>query len=332
VFLLSVAFLLPPAGFLAGAALNQIISLTSSALQLFGSFESIPTGNLPISGWALLIYYVFILLLAAALTSRRGRIALVLFLPVVSVVFLLTGIGTQKKLERFTIFSASGGFIMAHQCEQPQIVISRLPFRGYDYSEKVILPFMYNAGLRRADLVALSAGYQTIKETFTILGQEAANKIYLPTTARNIFWDLCSAGGIAYDTSVLVFTDSLSFISDTLNNSSLIRNNVLVYDLGISRLVLLGEEQGISWGAEFFESGHEITLVKPMSSEADFRFIADGNCPGLKHFIFNKMSKEALLLHGELECKFGDSLYLIETSKVGAVEMLCKNGLLKIAD
>jgi hypothetical protein len=44
------------------------------------------------------------------------------------------------------------------------------------------------------------------------------------------------------------------------------------------------------------------------------------------------MSKEALLLHGELESKFGDSLYLIETSKVGAVEMLYENGRLRIAD
>ncbi|MCX6827968.1 MAG: ComEC/Rec2 family competence protein [candidate division Zixibacteria bacterium] len=332
VFLLAAAFLLPPAGFLAGAVLNQIISLTSSSLQLFGSFESIPTGNFPISGWTLLIYYAFILLLAAALTSRRGRMALILYLPVVVIVFLLTGIGTQKKLERFTIFSVSGGFIMAHQCEHPQIVFSRLPFRGYDYSEKVILPFMYNTGLKSADLVALSVGYQTIREISTLLGQGAAKKIYLPATARNTFLDICSAGGIAYDTLVLVFTDSLSFINDTLNNSSLIENNILVYDMGVSRLILLGEERGISRAAEFLEGGHEITLVKPMFSEADLRFITDAKCPGLKHLIFNKMSKEALLLHGELESKFGDSLYLIETSKVGAVEMLYENGRLRIAD
>ena len=328
IVLLLVSFLIPIAGNFVGAFLNILLNLNIHLLEVFGSSNlNFPAGEF-ISVSGLVIYYLFIVLLAGALTSPRYRRTLIFFVLIVlnaAVIFKLT---ISQPDFRLTVFSIPNGIIAVEQSSPPRVILANMPRRDYSYAELVISPYLENSGMTTPEIIVLDADYQTVWEALT-LTQAGYSRLYLPIEAEFLTYDLLAHYGMELEPEKTIFYSGQVDFDRRSESELTLGSGGAVYIMKEHRIIVAPNNNKIPIGAPGVGLGPNAILILPILDLPDGEILTSSYNPQI--VICNKITKA---LQTDLQAVKMDPQrrlpQLYETSRLGSVEIILKKGLVTI--
>lgn len=325
--LLLTYLLLPLAGHFIGSILNPFIGITLSLLRLFGSDELNMLINYQVTGISLLLYYVFLIVLSFAIYSKVARRAIVLYLLLIANgLMIATTLGRDAK-PRFTIFSVPGGIISVNQLNEPQVVLSDLPRRDYLIAEKTIEPYLLNRGINKCDIVALSSDYQTLKEASYLSKLNRSSKVFLPISSRNLFMDICDLDSTSLDTSLIIYYEESPIPGNWSDHDVILSDGLILYNFDSSIVAFMSNDsrfEVFSAQPEMADKG--LVVIKSLISQDDIASFAQDGSISAQFVVCNRIAKRAKRLLDSQKAKSDNIMLILQTSQVGAIDLVIEGG------
>ncbi|UCD95138.1 MAG: ComEC/Rec2 family competence protein, partial [Candidatus Zixiibacteriota bacterium] len=331
--LLLAYLILPLAGVFFGSILNPLINITIVLLRLFGSGELNVLLTQRVTELPLLLYYVLLILLSYSMYSKGTRRFTLLYLLLIGNCFAVHALLSGRPLPNVTVFSVPGGLISVNQLNRPQVVMSDLPQREYILAEKIIDPFLISRGIDAPEVIALSDDYRTAKESAYFLSQAKSSRLYLPLSSRNAFKDICEADTIVHGAEKAVYYGN-SPMPDKCNDIDMwLTEGLLLSRVDSSAIVFVSAHGGPALFSEAAAAcPFDLVLVKAVIYRRDVEFLCKETPGPFQLVVCNKLSKPARrLLAAEKLTPDGCPSFL-ETSQVGAIELVMKDGRFRRAD
>ena len=125
------------------------------------------------SSFQLIAYYLMLMFLAFSIGVRQSRRILIIAGLIFANVALFNHLLSEKFDHQVTIFSSSGGTVALAETNNRYLILSDLPLKNYNITEKTALPYLANRNIQNYSVVALSNDYPTIKEVFLGTGMVA---------------------------------------------------------------------------------------------------------------------------------------------------------------
>jgi len=326
--ILLIAYLiLPYLGLWAGSILNLLIHATLALLRIFGSGETGLLFKQNIPGIALCVYYAFLVIISLALYSRRLRRVAVLFALLTANLILITGGGRAEKDRCFTVLSVPGGIVSVNRAGTTQMILSDLTLKDYSITERIIGPYLESQNIAPDKIFVLSTGYQCMKECNYILNIFDSAFLYIPSTAVNIFSDVCRADDRRdYGAQVITYDEMFQQVNRG-DEGAVVSGRSLIYNFGFSGLIFAGNDCDFEIIQESIPPDyHGCVLVKARIDEKDLDQFVSGNPEKWRYIVCNRVTAAAARAIDGERYKQSPLPELVETSQVGAVDLIFENG------
>jgi len=332
--LLFTASIIPVASQFVGGILNPLMELTISLIRIFGSSKGQILSGPQLSALSVLLIYTFLLIVGVAIYSKFARWIGLVFLMASASFLMLLGLLKPAYDSRFDIFPVSGGILGFYESTSNQVIISNLPPRDYSYSEKIIIPYLENHQIEKADIMALSPERQTISEVLLLMQAGAVDTVFIPFSSRNLFQDIYTLNNYRFDTSNIVYYGK-QYPPLTIEASTLyLDRGQLSYNFDLSSVLFSSDMTAPFFQDSFVTNGLRLnTLILPQLKYSDTILLMKKASQGPQFIICNGV--ENGLLNWKDSRQFeSDSLTpeIINTSEVGVVEIVVRNGKFRISN
>jgi len=325
--LLLASLILPFFGSFVGSLLNPLISGTLYFIRQFGSEKLNVILQHQVTGVPVILFYILLIMLSFSIYSKRARRLTLLYLFIAANGLVISGLMSGGEDNRLTIFSLSKGIVSVNRGVQSQVVLCNLPPKEYLISEKIIEPYLANLRIKNPDLIALSVGYQTIKEASYLVNTNKLSKLYLPRTSRSAFMDILNVEAPVYDSARIEFYDSLSTPIDLEKADMILSNGMLLYVFDSSMIIFLNNAQGLEILSDLPSvNDKEKIVIKPFITKEDLSYLSGDMVHNVRAIICNKAYRsEWLLISGQ--SKESENIpRIIQASQSGAVELIIRKG------
>lgn len=333
VAILLATFLLPLFGSFVGSLVEPFIQLTLWLLNYFGSENIAMVQAFELSSFQLIIYYLMLIYLAFSISVRQSRRILIISCLILANIALFNHLLTEKFDYRVTLFSSSGGIVALTETDKTFLVLSDLPLKNYNITEKTALPFLDNRNIQNYSIVALSNDYPTIKEVLFLLKQNDSVDAYIPVSAGNLFFDISSESSLSIDGSRVKQYDKNNAPGKLSRNQILLNNQLMIYNFDSLNLLFFNSTGLKEAYSNFAQNSNSISIiVKAVIDKSDILAISammSGNVKPPQFIICQRLAKSA---RDEITQNYPNllaDLKIIELSQVGAVELFIKNGRLR---
>jgi len=325
--LLFAALLLPILGIFIGSLLNSLINMTLYFINIFGSEQVSVLLQYQVTGFTVILYYIFLVLVFISIYSKKTRRLALLYVLLIVNGLLVFGLVKAKDDGSFTIFSVSKGIVSVYRAEQSQVVLSNLPMKDYLVSEKIIEPYLANRGIKYYDLISLSDDYQTLRNISYLHKNKNVSEMYLPQTARNMAGDIFLIEGITYDSSrIKYFVNSTS--DTTINQDGIyLSGGMLKYEFDSSTVLFLDNDVEPGLYSGFLKNqGKNIIIVKPILKQSDYIIMNSVSSPMVGMIICSRIDNEVESEITKNESAGKSTPRIVNTSQSGAVEIVIRDG------
>lgn len=336
VVLLFAALIHPLIGIFFGSLLNPLFNLTVWLLGVFSSGSFGLPLEVKFGGWMMAGYFIILIGLVLGISRKWARRYTVVLLLLLANIFMASSMISGAKEDRLIVFSVPGGILAMLDNSSPVIFMSDIPRRDYSIADRIVEPFIKNEAIDSLTIVVIGNDYQTVTEALDLHMSVNQGALYLP------------------DRSASIYTDNLRLLNEKygVNGTSVVRSSTEFY-----RQVDLGEmefegDRGLylyDYGAVLsFDSAVVIIarrvtpdlagfirrhfpqkdkfLVTDELGRSDYNYIKEIETDGKSHIICRRISPESQ--NPALESPIsGNTPEVIQTSQVGAVELIISNGL-----
>jgi hypothetical protein len=313
--------------------LNPLINVTIVLLRLFGSGELNILLTQRITGLPLLLYYALLILVSYSLYSKGTRRLILLYLLLVGNCFAAHAILSGRPAPSVTVFSVPGGLVSVNRLSRPQVVLSDLPRREYILAERIIDPYLTSRGIDPDHVIALSDDYRTAKESAYFISRAKSSCLYLPLSSRNAFRDICEADSIVGGAERVVYYGKSRVPEAPDEIDMWLTEGLMLCRADSSAIVFVSTRAGparMAEAAAVFPS--DLILVKAVIYRRDVEFLCGEARGSFQLVVCNRLSKPARAFLAAEKASVGESPSFLETSQVGAVELVAKNARLSLAD
>jgi competence protein ComEC len=325
--LLFAALLLPILGMLAGSFLNPLIHLTLYFINLFGSEQVSVLLHFQVTGIMVILYYVFLLFVSMSVYSRKARRLAILYILLVAIGAVSFGLLSNKYDSRITVFSVSRGMVAVDRSAHPQVVLSNLPLKDYLVSEKIIEPYLANCNIDNPNLIALSNEYMTLENIEYLYNQSDSSKVYLPQSAQYAIKDIFCADNLPFDSLRINFFASTIPIIKPDRSGIYLSGGMLVYDFDSSMILFMDDRLEPPVYLDLLQDQDKgLIIVKPSIGKSEYTSLIADRKSALMQLICGRASEEVGKMMMENKTGSVGLPEVIQTSQVGAVEIVIKNG------
>jgi len=330
--LLLTYLLLPIIGLFVGSLLNPFLELTRYLLTLFGSGKlNLPVGH-AVSGLVLVAYYIFLVLLSYSIFSKAARRLAVFCVLIFTNLFVLLSIPMEKHSDRLTILSTPGGIVSVFQGSRAQIVMSDLPPREYSVMEKIVEPYLGSLSIRPADIIALSLDYSTMREASYFLDSEDSCAIHIPVSSRNLFNSIRKKDGLGRGLQKVIFYDSSLSFDGMGGQGVFLTGQSVIYRWDSSAIVFTRNNAPFAFSSKWLQPNTgRLILIKPVIGEEELLHFGK-NVKNIYAIICNRVSSKAKRLLRDSTSRSDYFPRVIETSQVGAVQLIIDKGQVRLTN
>ncbi|PKK84856.1 MAG: hypothetical protein CVT49_01500 [candidate division Zixibacteria bacterium HGW-Zixibacteria-1] len=331
IILILAYLLLPYAGLMVGALLDPLIRFTLMLLRFFGTGDVgfVFKYNLP--GAMLILYYMFLLVFVSALFSRLYRRMIVLLVLLTANVILVMGLIGNDKSPRLDIFSVPGGIAAVSQIGPAHLILSDLAVKDYLIAEKMIAPFLDSRSIKPDKIFILSADYHSLKEAYSLMNKYDSLSAFAPASARGSMNDIIGPGRTPFDSGRIIYYDEAAYPIGRENYESAVRGRSMIYRFDSSSIIFAGNHSDPDWLAGVIDEGGDLwVVVKARVDVEDLNRLSVVTSGKIQLIICNRLTPKARQFVKERMHICSDFPELIETSQVGAVELVVVNGRVEI--
>lgn len=334
IILLFMGLIIPGASLIAGGILNPLIELTISLLRIFGSSKEQIISGVQFSTISVLMIYTLLLIAGSAIYSKFARRIGLIFLIASASFLMLLGLLKPTYDSHFDILPVSGGILGFYESSSSHIIISNLPQRDYNYSEKIIIPYLQNHQIEKANIVALSSERQTISEVLLLMQAKAADSVFIPFSSRNLFQDLYSLNNYRFDTSNIVYYGQQLHPQSLEASTLYLDRGQLYYNFDFSSIIFSSDMIAISpQDSSVIDALKIYALILPQLKSSDTIFLMKKSSQGPQFIICNGVEDGLLTWRDSRQLEYDFPMpEIFNASEVGAVEIVIENGKFRLSN
>jgi len=324
------SLLLPQLGIFIGSLLDPLLRLTISLLEIFGSDKIAKVISFDLSVFQIITYYLILLPGLLSINSKKFRRLLLILILILANSFLYCHLISNQTGDRFTIFSGPGGTVSLNESKTKQLILSDLPLEEYFITEKTVLPYLNSRDINDFSIITLGGDYQVLKETVFLLSQIDSATAFIPISSKNLFYDISTDNNAWIDSTRFTFYDETPPPANLGDNEVILTDHFILYNFDSLMVFYLDNSRVDTLLPNFIRKANKLSIfIKAIFDESDINLCQfNGNRPG-GYFICNRKAKSASEKIAEYQATTGHELPIIETSQVGAVELLIGDGRLK---
>ncbi|MEW5922982.1 MAG: ComEC/Rec2 family competence protein [Candidatus Zixiibacteriota bacterium] len=323
--------LLPYVGIFIGGLLDPLMRLTLAMLEFFGAGGFGLLFKYDIPGSLLFLYYILLYIFTAGFYSRFYRRLAVLIVLMAANIMLLIGMGGDNKTPYFVILSVPGGIVSVNQAGAVHLVISDPAPKDYLITEKIVVPYLESKSIEPDELCLLSADYNGIAEACYLLDKYDSLLAYIPLTARNICTDISMHQNVRLDTTRVRYYNETPYPADWSGYKSVLCGRTLVYEFDSCMIIFAGNHAEGEWLTDLIKGREKkCVLVKSRVDVEDLNRMAGAFSQKIQLIICNQLTSKAAQLAEYRRRIPGEVPKLVETSQVGAIELVVINGRVEI--
>lgn len=322
------SFILPAFGSFVGAFLNPLLLLTISLLEFFGSGETALIFAHHVSVEQLLAYYTILAAVFVSLSSKTARRFAVIFIMTVINVFMASRLLSPKDCHQMTVFSVPGGIAAVNQVQRNQVVISDLSLKDYSICEQIVTPYLVNRKIDSIDIISLSNDYQTNREIAFLLANHNPWGTYIPAPAKKLLHDIMALSDQMHGSSRITLINPKSIPESLNKEDAILSGRMLIYQYDSLVVVFIGGREDYDWGYMRSLAGErQLVAIKAVIDKNDFLSLERQNFNQYPLIICNKFSA-TIRKQLSRDSRPAPLNNYIQTSQVGAVELVIENGRL----
>ncbi|MGH8015727.1 MAG: ComEC/Rec2 family competence protein, partial [Candidatus Zixiibacteriota bacterium] len=273
-FLFIVDLIWPLLGIFFGSLMDAFLKVVIYFLDLFGGENSavIATGDL--SGVAVILIYLSILLVTLAVinnTLRRMAIVALVVLINSVIAFSVVKAATEDNFSNhLSIFSIPGGTaILANENSSgnADLIITGLESKSYPIDERVFESSFMSLGIRKINrLFVLSSEFGAMDDILRVSDKYESKEIYIDQRLDKSFRDITNSLYGTGDIRIKLFSGILKRSDDP---GIFPAQNALLIDYGDSEVLVLNDDIQIAKTLVPISKPRAVILYKPRLSEAD---------------------------------------------------------------
>ncbi len=201
VLLLAAHLIWPLLGMFVGSLLDLLLNLIVRLLDIFSGDQAplIKVGD--ISLWAILLFYVYLVLMVWSLSSKTvRRVALVSLLAVINIGLAAGVISSERQpvARSMYIFAVPGGIVTIvkqARTREGDLVVTGLAGRDYEIEEQIIAPILEGLEISRINsLFIVSADFDAIDDLVRLAERSLVETIYVSPVLEKSFADVVNTG------------------------------------------------------------------------------------------------------------------------------------------
>jgi len=330
VAVLLATFLLPLLGLFVGSLVEPFLQMTILLLRQFGSENAAMIQAFELSSLQLIAYYLMLMLVILSIDFKKSRqllvITLLIFLNATVFGYLLS----EKYDYKFTVFSSPGGIVAVAETDKAQLILSDLPLKSYNITEKTALPYLVNRNIKNYSIVALSNDYPTINEVSFVLRQDNSAKALIPISSRNLFFDITADNSLSIEAFRAKYYKQSSLPEKLSNNEIFLDDQFMIYNFDSLNISIVSSTDIAEKNFNLRRNRNSIyVIIKAVIDKSDILTILSATVSPPQYIICQHLTKSAQEEMARNSKIISTDFRIIETSQVGAVELFIKNGRLR---
>ena len=192
-----------------------------------------------------------------------------------------------------------------------------------------IARILVNRNITDYTIIALSNDYPTINEVSFLLKQNNLSKAFIPVSSKNLFFDISADSSSLIEASRVKYYKESDFPEKLSNNEIFLGNQQIIFNFDSLNMSFFNANGIAENGYNMAKNKNSINIIiKAVIEKSDILTILSETVSPPQYLICQRLTKSAREKIAQNSLRIPTDIKIIETSQVGAVELLIKNGRL----